>query len=99
MSRTDSIEIWTARDIGRGDAPTSLKCILAWIEQYTAQSHSALGRPGAVCPYVPAALEQQSLWLVEVASLPPALQTILETIRRYRLVYEELLHGTIDPEL
>jgi len=41
----------------------ALQTIAAWIEAFVARPHDELGRTGAVCPFVPGALERKTLWL------------------------------------
>jgi len=45
-----------------GDFAT-LRSVAAWIKSFVAKPHEDLGREGPVCPFVPVALEQKTLWL------------------------------------
>ena len=42
--------------------PEGLAKALGWIEDFIAHPHEQLGRTGAVCPFVPGALERQTLY-------------------------------------
>jgi hypothetical protein len=56
---------WLTPDEVRGlnPVPEPLEKALSWIENFIAQPHPDLGRTGAVCPFVPGALELQTLYL------------------------------------
>jgi len=45
------------------DELTSLQVVADWIKTFVARPHKDLGRAGAVCPFVPTALERKTLWL------------------------------------
>ena len=42
---------------------SALRDVADWIEAFVARPHKDLGRAGAVCPFVPGALERKTLWL------------------------------------
>jgi hypothetical protein len=42
----------------------ALQAVADWIKTYVVRPHEDLGRAGAVCPFVPGALERKTLWLV-----------------------------------
>ena len=41
----------------------ALKAVADWTREHVSQPHVHLGRAGTVCPYVPAAIDNDSLWL------------------------------------
>jgi hypothetical protein len=41
----------------------ALRAVAEWIKAFIVRPHDALGRPGAVCPFVPRSVERQTLWL------------------------------------
>jgi hypothetical protein len=41
----------------------ALRAVAEWIKAFIDRPHDALGRPGAVCPFVPRSVERQTLWL------------------------------------
>ena len=41
----------------------ALRTVADWIKSFVAKPHKDLGRDGAVCPFVPGALERKILWL------------------------------------
>jgi hypothetical protein len=42
---------------------SALRTVADWIETFVARPHKSLGRAGPVCPFVPGALERETLWL------------------------------------
>ena len=41
----------------------ALQAVADWIKAFVARPHKDLGRSGSVCPFVPGALERNTLWL------------------------------------
>ena len=41
----------------------ALRAVADWTKTFVVQPHRDLGRPGPVCPFTVAALEQKALWL------------------------------------
>jgi hypothetical protein len=75
-------------DVERESAPTSpLRCVLEWMRGFLAQPHPRLGRKGSVCPFVPIALELDTIWMTEVAEDVPSLERISASIIEYRDVF------------
>ncbi|WP_139236564.1 DUF6875 domain-containing protein [Rugamonas rubra] len=64
------------------DAP--LAEVLAWTRAFLARTHPDLGRKGPVCPFVPIALAQDSIWLAEINDPEPSLESIAAVIATYR---------------
>jgi hypothetical protein len=57
-------KIWSASEVRTGSSvPPTITVIMDWISSYIIKSHPQLGRPGIVCPYVPSALQMDTLWL------------------------------------
>jgi hypothetical protein len=46
-----------------GQAPPAVETIIEWIKQDIAKPNRELGRPGAVCPFVPPALQSHCIWI------------------------------------
>jgi len=63
---------------------SALASVLEWMRAFLARSHPELGRKGAVCPFVPVALEQDSIWMAEIAEREPTLDSISRVILYYR---------------
>jgi hypothetical protein len=41
----------------------ALRAVASWIKGFVVRPHADLGRAGAVCPFVPVALERKTFWL------------------------------------
>src|SRR3954447_12401215 len=55
-----------ASEVDQLDAEDPLKRTLDWVRTFVAMPHPELGRAGAVCPFIPHALEIDSVWLTSV---------------------------------
>lgn len=68
------------------DYPESspLACVLDWMHAFLARAHPELGRKGAVCPFVPMSLEQDSIWMAEIADDSATVDSISAVISQYR---------------
>jgi hypothetical protein len=66
---------------GQGEA---LRAVAAWIKKFVARPHKDLGRAGPVCPFVPAALNHKTLWLVAERSTGRSTSEVIEVIREYQ---------------
>jgi hypothetical protein len=59
--------LWNAADVTVTDeAPAPIRTIVDWIRGHIIRPNTALGRPGAVCPFVIPALNLRCLWLAVV---------------------------------
>jgi hypothetical protein len=56
-------DISRTRELAESDLD-ALHAVADWIKTFLAMPHKDLGRAGAVCPFVPVALERKTLWLV-----------------------------------
>jgi hypothetical protein len=56
-----------------------------WVRNYLAMPHRDLGRPGTVCPFVPEALELDTIWL-----------TVAHTSRAEREQVEKVVAGGVE---
>jgi hypothetical protein len=55
---------------------------LAWLEYFLGRPHPELGRGGAVCPFIKAALEKGLVWLTCVRG-PVAIADVADSVMRY----------------
>ena len=62
----------------------ALRAVAAWIKRFVARPHKDLGRAGPVCPFVPAALDHRTLWLVAERSAGRSTSEVIEVIRGYQ---------------
>jgi hypothetical protein len=67
----------------------SLRTAADWIKTFVARPHEDLGRPGTVCPFVPGALERQTLWLAPEHVADRSEQDVDELVNRYKDLFLE----------
>lgn len=77
-------------EVEQSCAPGSpLRCIADWIHEFLARPHPGVGRQGSVCPFVPIALELNTIWMAEMPDTTPSFESISATITRYRNLFLE----------
>src|SRR5580698_4808608 len=64
--------------------------ILKWVREFLAEPHAKLGRDGPVCPFIPKALKQATLWLRVVEADPNDSKQIEQTVGHYRKAFLDL---------
>ena len=64
----------------------ALRAVADWIKTFVARPDDRLGRAGSVCPFVPAALERGTLWLVPAHAADPGVADVVELVREYETV-------------
>lgn len=64
--------------------------IQTWVREFLAQPHPDLGRPGAVCPFVPRALQLDTIWMAVARPESPNPKEVKEIVARYREVFLNL---------
>ena len=84
----DDASVYTLRrasDVDNG-APGSegSAVILHWVREFLAQPHPDVGRAGPVCPFSPAALAMDTIWLSEIEDPAPDRARIVDLILQYR---------------
>jgi hypothetical protein len=67
-----------------------LSVTIQWIRQFLARPHKELGRPGPVCPFVPGAMVQDTIWLARVDLGSGDREAIKKTVARYRQQFLDL---------
>lgn len=67
--------------------PDALAETAAWVRNYLAMPHRELGRPGTVCPFVPEALELDTVWLTVVETPPAEREQVEGLVARYAEVF------------
>jgi hypothetical protein len=76
-------------EVERTCGPASpLRTVLDWVRSFLAAPHSQLGREGTVCPFVPTALELDTIWMAEVQA-SASLESISEIVTEYRNLFLE----------
>lgn len=59
----------------------------AWMRRFLARPHRELGRPGPVCPFVPGAIVQDTIWLADCSLGRGDRQAIVEIIGLFREMF------------
>jgi hypothetical protein len=67
-----------------------LAMIAAWMRRFLARPHPELGRGGPVCPFVPGAISQDTIWLAAVNHGSADREAIKELAGRYREIFLDL---------
>ena len=63
---------------------SALRAVADWTKSFVARPHRDLGRAGPVCPFVPAALELQTLWLAAERSAGRSVADIIRLTEGYK---------------
>ncbi|MDZ8083631.1 MAG: DUF6875 domain-containing protein [Nostoc sp. DedQUE01] len=63
--------------------------ILEWVKNFLGKPHPHLGRPGAVCPFVPYSLRSNSIRLAVIRTKDLYPEQIENIVRRYRDIFLE----------
>jgi hypothetical protein len=79
-------------DVGRtGDLAErdvdALHAVADWIKAFVARPHKELGRAGAVCPFVPGALERKTLWLAPEQIAGRGVEDVVELMTCYASLF------------
>ncbi len=62
----------------------ALRAVADWITTFIVRPHDELGRPGAVCPFVPGSVERQTLWLAPERIGDGSVPHVVELVNGYR---------------
>jgi hypothetical protein len=69
-------------ELARSDLD-ALRAVADWIKTFVARPNEHLGRAGSVCPFVPAALERGTLWLVPEHAADLGAPDLVRLVREY----------------
>ncbi|WP_138731531.1 DUF6875 domain-containing protein [Modestobacter excelsi] len=73
---------------------SALNAVADWIKAFIVRPHAELGRPGAVCPFVPTSLERQRLWLAPEHVGDGGVADVIDVINAYK---RRLLNAKAEP--
>lgn len=79
--------------IGKYASPEQINALLQvkdWVYHYLMRPHAQIGRPGAVCPYVPKAVQEDSIFLTVISANKFAKTNFYEIILNYFKWFIEL---------
>jgi Domain of unknown function (DUF6875) len=62
----------------------ALRKVADWIKSFVTKPHKDLGREGAVCPFVPGALEHKTLWLASEHVADRSLTDVVQLMNGYK---------------
>jgi hypothetical protein len=65
----------------------ALRAVAEWIKAFVARPHKDLGRAGPVCPFVPGALEHQTLWLASEQIRDGGVPEVIELMSGYKRLF------------
>jgi hypothetical protein len=65
----------------------ALHAVADWIKTYVVKPHKDLGRAGPVCPFVPGALERETLWLALEQIADRDVPDVVELIGGYQRLF------------
>ena len=73
----------------------ALRAVAGWIKSFVVRPHRDLGREGAVCPFVPKALEGKTLWLASEHIAGRSAAEVVQLTKGYktRLLQAHLVDG------
>jgi hypothetical protein len=71
------------RQLAQGDL-NALHAVADWIKTFVARPHKDLGRAGPVCPFVPVAREQKTLWLAAERIADRSVPEIVQLLNGYK---------------
>lgn len=64
--------------------------IMEWVKNFLGRPHPNLGRPGAVCPFVPYSLKSNSIHLAVIRTKDLYPEQLEEVVGRYRDIFLEM---------
>ncbi len=64
--------------------------IMEWVKDFLGRPHPNLGRPGAVCPFVPYSLKSNSIHLAVIRTKDLYPEQLEEVVGRYRDIFLEM---------
>ena len=79
----DVEDVSRTRNLAESDL-NALRAVADWIKTFVARPHKDLGRPGPVCPFVPLALDQKTLWLAAERSVDRRAPDVVKLIDGYK---------------
>jgi hypothetical protein len=65
----------------------ALRAVADWIRSFVVRPHRDLGRAGPVCPFVPGALERQTLWLAHEPVADRGVADVVELMNGYKSLF------------
>jgi hypothetical protein len=87
------MQLYTTREVEQlqehEDLPYLIE-IMEWVKNFLGRPHPNLGRPGAVCPFVPLSLKSNSIRLAVIRTKNLYPEQLEEVVGRYRDIFLEI---------
>jgi hypothetical protein len=84
----DLDDVSRTRKLAKSDL-NALHAVADWIKTFVVKPHKDLGRAGAVCPFVPGALERKILWLAPERIADRDVSAVVELMNGYKSLFLE----------
>ena len=85
----DLEDVRKTSELAEGDRD-ALHTVADWIKTYVVRPHKDLGRAGAVCPFVPEALERGTFWLAPEQITGLGVPAVVELMKDYKRRFLEI---------
>ena len=82
----DLEDVSKTRELAERDLD-ALRAVADWIKTFVARPHKDLGRAGAVCPFVPGALEHNTLWLAPEQIADRGVPDLVDLMNGYKSLF------------
>jgi Domain of unknown function (DUF6875) len=82
----DLEDVSRTRELAESDLD-ALRAVADWLKTFVVRPHKDLGRAGAVCPFVPGALERKMLWLAPEHIADQDVQGVVELMSSYKSLF------------
>ena len=83
----DELEDATKTTQLAGSDLDALRAVADWIKTFVVMPHKDLGRSGPVCPFVPTALERNTLWLAAEEIGDRSIPDVVDLVRGYQRLF------------
>ena len=84
----DLEDVSRTRELAESDLD-ALRAVADWIKTFVARPHKDLGRAGPVCPFLPGALERNTLWLAPERIADRSVPDVVELINGYQSLFKD----------
>jgi hypothetical protein len=79
-------EVSRTNNLADGDLD-ALRVVADWITTFVIRPHKDLGRAGPVCPFVPGAIERNTLWLVPEQIANRSVADVVDLVSSYQRLF------------
>lgn len=79
-----------ASEVERNHPGTAMATTVEWVRTFLARPHPDVGRSGPVCPFTPAALALDTIWLTEFTENTSDPARLIEVVGQYRDLFFDI---------